>query len=82
MNAEIEKPKMKWYLRPMMVIVWIFIAGPFALPLVWMSPGLKKRHKITLTILLILMTLWMLYLSAEIYRLFMVEMRELKGMMQ
>lgn len=74
--------KIKWYLKPAMVIVWIFAAGPFALPLVWMSPGFKKWHKSALTILLILMTLWIFCVSAEIYRLFTVEMRELKGVMQ
>lgn len=74
--------KIKWYLKPTMVIVWIFVAGPFALPLVWMSPGLKKWHKVSLTILLALMTMWIFYASAEIYRLFTVEMRELKGVMQ
>ncbi|MFA6142282.1 MAG: hypothetical protein WC738_03200 [Candidatus Omnitrophota bacterium] len=82
MSVEIDKPSIKWYLKPAMVIVWIFVAGPFALPLVWISPGFKKWHKIVLTILLILMTMWMFHASVEIYRLFKIEMSQLKGAMQ
>ena len=35
----------KWHLRPSVVIIALLAAGPFALPLVWMSPAFTKPVK-------------------------------------
>lgn len=69
---------MKWYLKPISIIIAILIIGPFALPLVWMSPAFKKWHKIVITIGLILMTIWLIQTSVSICQSFIAEMKSLQ----
>lgn len=81
MDADIKKAPVKWYLKPVFVVIAIFVAGPFALPLVWKSPAFKRWIKITITILLILFTIWLIKVSVEIYQLFLKEMQELQSVL-
>lgn len=79
---ETDKPnsaKIKWFLKPASVIVAILIVGPFALPLVWISPAFKKLAKVVITILVILISIWLVRTSADIYKLFVTEMQSLKA---
>ena len=69
---------MKWYLKPIPIVIAILIIGPFALPLVWMSPALKKWHKTAVTIILVLVTIWLVQVSVSIYQLLMTEMKSLQ----
>ena len=68
----------KWYLKPLAVIIAILIVGPFALPLVWMSPVFKRWQKAIITILLILVTIWLVQVSAAIYRTLLSQMQSLR----
>ena len=79
MTVEIEKPKMKWYLRPVMVMIAILIAGPFAIPLVWISPAFKRWQKIAITIVLVLLTIWMFNAAIQLCRIFTAEMKDLQN---
>ena len=46
-----EDGKIKWYLRPISVVLLLFfVLGPFALPLLYKSPKFRKTLKIILTI--------------------------------
>ncbi len=74
--------QIKWYYKPVWIIVIILGAGPFALPLVWLSPALKKWHKIALTIALVIFTIWFARASIAIYRDIMKEMAELQSIMK
>ncbi len=69
---------MKWYHKPVIVFVAILIVGPLALPLVWMSAAFKRWHKILITVLLILLTAWLINASVELYRLLLKEMQNLR----
>lgn len=69
---------MKWYFRPMAVIVVILCAGPLALPLLWLSPAFKKSHKIIITILVIVLTIVLIKSSIELYRVLLERMKELQ----
>lgn len=69
---------MKWYFKPIPVVIAILIAGPFALPLVWMSPAFKKWHKAAITIILTLVTIWLVQVSVGIYQLLKLEMKSLQ----
>ena len=73
-----DKPKIKWYLTPVSIIIAILAAGPFALPLVWMSPALKKWLKVVITAALILFTIWLVKASVDIYRTIFKQMQDLK----
>ncbi|MDD3905111.1 MAG: hypothetical protein PHS46_01100 [Candidatus Omnitrophica bacterium] len=72
----------KWYYRPIWVIVALLAAGPFALPLVWLSPALKKLHKIFLTIAVLIITVWLIMTTAEICRVVIKQMEDIKSIMQ
>lgn len=78
MEANIEKPKTKWYLRPAWVVVMILAMGPLAIPLVWMSPAFKKWLKVTITVLLILFTIWTIKASVSLYNTLKAQIQTLQ----
>jgi hypothetical protein len=76
-----EDRKIKWYLRPVgVVLLLFFVLGPFGLPLLYKSPKFSRTSKITLTILVITYTVYLIFASLEIARELygrMVELQEL-----
>jgi len=82
MEANIKKPKMKWYLKPVMVAIAILAVGPFAIPLVWMSPAFKKWLKVVITALLVLLTIWIFNTSVALYRTLKSEMQSLENVLK
>jgi len=76
-----DKTKLKWYLRPIIVVLALLSAGPFAIPLVWVSPAFKKWHKILLTVVVVLFTIWTIKLTADLYRMLLKEALELKELL-
>ncbi len=74
-----EKPKIKWYLKPVAVVIAILIAGPFAIPLVWISPAFKGGQKIAITIVLVLLTIWMFNAAVQLCRILTAEMKDLQN---
>ena len=79
MDTAPDNTKIKWYLKPVAVVVWILVAGPFAIPVVWMSPAFKKWQKIAITILLILRTIWMVQGVVAAYKLILADMQQLSA---
>ena len=79
---ETDKKVMKWYYKPVWVVVGILMAGPFALPLVWFSPALKKWAKVLLTIATVLITVWLVKAAIDIYRIIIKEMADLQSIGQ
>lgn len=69
--------KIKWYHRPVIVLIAILALGPFALPLVWMTPSLKPWHKIVLTLILLVLTVWLVKSGAELYGILLKELKSL-----
>jgi hypothetical protein len=64
-----EDGKIKWYLRPISVVLLLFfILGPFGLPLLYKSPKFSKPLKIILTIVVIIYTSYLIFASLEIGR--------------
>ncbi|MBU1086675.1 MAG: zinc ribbon domain-containing protein [Candidatus Omnitrophica bacterium] len=47
--GEFIKKMKKWYYQPFGMIFMFIAIGPFALPLVWLNPDLKKETKIIIT---------------------------------
>jgi len=81
LDAITDKTKIKWYLRPIIVVLALLSAGPFAIPLVWISPAFKKWHKILLTVLVVLFTIWTIKLTIDLYKMLMKEAMELKELL-
>ena len=73
--------KIKWYLRPIGVIVLLFfVLGPFGLPLLYKSPKFSKASKVMLTIVVILYTSYLIFASLEIARELYKRTEELQDM--
>ena len=81
-NPKDEKnQKLSWYYKPSIIIIALLCVGPLALPLVWMSPAFKKPHKIFITILVIILTIWLAKVSVDVFNLLMKELEELKSVL-
>ncbi len=62
-----ETEKVKWYLRPLGVLVLLFVVlRPLALPLLYKSPKFNKTLKIILTIAVIIYTSYLIFVSVEL----------------
>ncbi len=67
MKMRKEDEKIKWYLRPAIVVLLLFfVLGPFGLPLLYKSPKFSKKLKIILTIVVIIYTSYLIFASLEI----------------
>ena len=74
--------QIKWYFKPVVVIIAIFcVGGPFALPLLWLSPAFKKSHKIVITILVVGLTLWLVKATINLYGLVSKQMQTLQDLL-
>jgi hypothetical protein len=52
-------PSAKWYHHPIVVLLVLFLVlGPFGLPLLYQSPYFDDFWKTTLTVIVLLYTLW------------------------
>ena len=68
---------MKWYDRPIWVLVLLFfVLGPLGLPYLWKSDSFSRRSKIILTILVVAYTA---LLVEEVIRGFRAAESELNG---
>ncbi len=72
----------RWFFRPVAVIVAILVAGPFAIPLIWLSPAFNKWQKVVLTIAITLLTIWMIKASMGIYQQVVKELQDLQNVMK
>ena len=76
-----EDRKTKWYLRPISVVLLLFfVLGPFGLPLLYKSPKFSRTSKIILTLVVMIYTIYLIFVSLEIGRELygrMVELQEL-----
>ena len=70
--------KTPWFLTPPAVTIAVLCAGPFALPLVWMSSALKRWHKWLITVIIVFLTIWLFKASAELFNILFKEMQALQ----
>jgi magnesium-transporting ATPase (P-type) len=64
-NTQVEEKatKKKFYYSIAFVLLMLFVvAGPFALPLLWRSPNFNGASKLILTILVIIITIFLIWL--------------------
>lgn len=69
-NLDDPPQKTKWYYRGWVVLLLLtpFLLGPFALPLLWKSPHFPRWAKITLTILEMFVTYWLVLLVIKAFQ--------------
>lgn len=72
-----SRPEVKWYFSTASVVIAFLVVGPFALPLVWLHPRYKIATKIIVTIVIIGLTIWMYFLSVDLYHTLMKQLEAL-----
>lgn len=60
--------KVKWHHQTSTVVIALLCLGPLALPLVWLNPRYKITTRIVITISVIVLSIWIFYLTIDIYR--------------
>jgi hypothetical protein len=74
-----EDEKVKWYLRPISVVLSLFfVLGPLGLPLLYKSPKFSRTLKLILTIAVFVYTSYLIFVSLEIARELYKRMEEFK----
>jgi len=73
--------RIKWFFRPGGIILAVLCVGPLALPLVWLSPALRKKDKAIITILLVVLTIWLAKASIRLYGLLLKELEDLQNIL-
>lgn len=79
-DRETSVVKVKWYYRPVWIFVAILAVGPLAIPLVWLSPTMKRWHKILIIIAVLLITVWLVKAMMDIFREVMKQVADLQAM--
>lgn len=69
-------------LRPIPVVIAILAVGPFALPLVWVSPAFGRIQKLCLTVIILALSVWLYRSSAQLYSLLSDHMTELQQVLK
>ena len=72
-----EKPKTKWYFSNFIVVIAILSFGPLALPLVWYHPHYKRNTKLIVSVLVIVATVWCIFIMKDLYFRFTEEAQRL-----
>ncbi len=52
--------KPKWYFKNWSLLISFLCLGPFMLPLVWSNPHLSKQAKITITVIIAILTYFLI----------------------
>jgi hypothetical protein len=73
-----EGKKVKWYYSVWSVILALLCFGPFALPLLFLSPKFKLASKVLISLLVIGSTIWLVMMTRETYRLLMKDIEGLR----
>jgi len=77
-----EDKKVKWYLRPMSVVLSLFfVLGPFGLPLLYRSSKFSRKMKVPLTIAVVVYTFYLIFVTLEIAKELYRRIEELREIM-
>ena len=76
-----KEEKVPWHYRPISIVIGLLCLGPLALPLVWASPTIKKAHKIIISITVIVLTIWFVKASIELYKVSLEHLQQLQDIL-
>ncbi len=74
-----DKQKTKWYFATTTVVIAILCLGPLALPLVWLNPRYKIATKLIVTVLVIVLTVLLCYVTMQVYLQLIKQVEALGG---
>ena len=78
-----EKPAnarpVPWYFENRFVFLMLFIFGPFALPLVWLSPKFSVVWKIGATILAVVLTVLLAKATVAMFHMLMQRLKDIQS---
>ncbi len=77
-----DKKRVKWYLRPVAILIALITVGPLAMPMIWISPALKRWQMIALTAIVVLLTVWIIKASVDLYRILLRELRNIQEVLK
>ncbi|OGW85297.1 MAG: hypothetical protein A3C35_05045 [Omnitrophica bacterium RIFCSPHIGHO2_02_FULL_46_11] len=55
-----RSPKVKWYFKTSFLVIAFLCVGPLILPLVWFHPNYSKKVKVIVTILMLVLTYFLM----------------------
>ncbi|MFH1778140.1 MAG: zinc ribbon domain-containing protein [Candidatus Omnitrophota bacterium] len=64
----VKKQQEKWYFRTHWLIIIFLCIGPLALPLLWLNPRFSQKSKITLTIIIIMLSYYLTVVTVKSLR--------------
>ena len=68
-SRKASKPRdRQWYFKTSTVVLGLLVAGPLALPIVWMNPRYKIVTRVLITVAVLVVTILLVYLTAALYR--------------
>ncbi len=72
-----------WYYRPVWIMLLaLFVLGPFALPLVWKSKRMGRGFKVLMAAMILGYTAYCVYITYKLVAFQMREIDELSGLLQ
>ena len=80
-TANIQGPKRLWCFSTSFIVFSMLLVGPLALPLVWFNPQYKLSTKITVTVVVAIITLLCVQLLRQAIPAIMAEKEELQKLM-
>ncbi len=58
----------KWYQTTSFILISLFVAGPFALPIVWINTRYSVLTRIIITVIVIIITIWSYHILNQSYK--------------
>lgn len=57
-----------WYFKTSTVVLALLVAGPLALPLVWLHPRYKLATRVVITVAVLATTILLVYMTVALYQ--------------
>jgi hypothetical protein len=71
----------KWYYNVWFVLILlIFVLGPFGLPLVWNNPNFSRRAKVAITLIMVVFTILLIDMTIRTVKTVMDSMGRLDAL--
>jgi len=80
-NKAENKETIKWYYKPLGILIAILCVGPLAIPLVMLSPAFTKKQKIMIIVATIVFTLALIKITEKATGVFLDQWKELNSIL-
>ena len=61
----VEQPKVRWYFKTTTLVIAMLCIGPLALPLAWFNPRFSLKTKITVSVIVIVVSYFLVVLMVD-----------------